>query len=142
MDYFFKNRFKYFLVMSYASRSVLITHHASLGFNRVVCVDRVVDRLGLVFGPHDLHLDGTFGFFKKIGLNREIQLADEFVDTNVYFECDEPEFVKHLFSNEQVKYSIVGIHKTWGTITISRNSCMVKISPCEPLSKIRNEWIL
>lgn len=80
-------------------------------------------------------------FFKKIGLNREVQLSDQEIDEKLFFECDNPEFLKQLFLNADLKPLVLNILGHFSSIEITRNRCTFKRCPCEALNKISNEWV-
>jgi hypothetical protein len=101
-----------------------------------------------------ISVSGTFGsqltirpetsrdkFYKKIGLNKEMQISDAEIDKDLFFECDTPEFAKQLFLSAQVKPLILKIFSYFNSIEITRDKCTIKRFPCEKLNKINNEII-
>ena len=65
-------------------------------------------------------------FFKWIGLNRELQISHKKTDRNLYFECDDQEFLNHLFLNPDVKSKIFEILSNYSDIKITRKKCLFK----------------
>ena len=81
-------------------------------------------------------------FYKKIGLNQEIQVPDKEIDEELFFECDIPEFTKQLFLNADVKPLALKILSYFNSIEITRDTCTLTKCPCERLDNISNEVIV
>jgi hypothetical protein len=80
-------------------------------------------------------------FYKKIGLNQEVQVSDQKIDERLFFECDKPEFIKQLFLDQDVKLLVLKILCCFNTILITGNTCTFTRSPSEALDQISNEEI-
>lgn len=81
-------------------------------------------------------------FYKKIGLNKEVQVSDTEIDKGLFFECDTPEFTKQLFLSPQVKPLVSKILSYFNSIEITHDKCAFKRFPCEKLNKINNDIIM
>ncbi len=79
---------------------------------------------------------------KRIGFNKEIQLSDTTIDPRLYFECDEPEFVRRMFYKDDAKNILKDIFDHASSIEISPGACAIKIRPCASLAKISDELII
>ncbi|MEI7998628.1 MAG: hypothetical protein WCH62_03890 [Candidatus Omnitrophota bacterium] len=102
-----------------------------------------------------LIIDGTFGanllirketsldkFYKRISLNRELQISDRDVNDKLYFECDDQEFLNYLFLNPNTKSEVFDILKDYSDIEISKNKCLFKKHPSPNISEITKEHVL
>ncbi|MCX5708982.1 MAG: hypothetical protein NTY14_08480 [Candidatus Omnitrophica bacterium] len=81
-------------------------------------------------------------FYKKIGLNQEVQVSDKAVDERLFFECDTPEFTKQIFLNPDVKPLVLKILSSFSSIEITEKTCTFTRSPSEPFNEISNEVIM
>ncbi len=80
-------------------------------------------------------------FYKKIGLNSEVQIPDKELDDKFYFECDIPEFLNQLFLNSDVKPLVLDILTNFSSIEITKNICTFKQYPSGALENISKESI-
>jgi hypothetical protein len=81
-------------------------------------------------------------FYKQIGLNNEVQLADQQLNDKFYFECDVEEFLKLLFLNSDVKPLVLDIMSSFSSIEITKKGCTFKQYPSAALESISHETIL
>ncbi len=80
-------------------------------------------------------------FYKKIGLNSEVQISDQELDDKFYFECDVPEFLNQLLLKSNVKPLVLDVLTNFTSIEITQNTCTFKQYPSGPLKDISKENI-
>lgn len=81
-------------------------------------------------------------FYKSVGLNREVQVPDREVNDQLYFECDDQDFVNRLFLNSKTKVDVFDLLKNYTDIEITTKRCLLKKYPAPPLSSITQEVLM
>ncbi len=66
-------------------------------------------------------------FFKSIGLNRELQVSDRTTNSKLYFEGENQEFLKRLFTNPAAKEKVFELVTNSSSITITPSRCQVRM---------------
>lgn len=80
-------------------------------------------------------------FFKRIGLNRELEVPDFETNERLYFECDDQQFLQQLFLNANVKQELFEVLKNYSSVEISPKRCLFKKYPSFELSLITPQWV-
>jgi hypothetical protein len=81
-------------------------------------------------------------FYKKIGLNRELENSDPELFSDFYFECDDQEFLNQLLLNKEIKDRALKLLSYFSYIKIVPTSCLFKKCPAEQIASISKENIL
>ena len=63
---------------------------------------------------------------KAIGLNKESSVTDPEIDSKVYFECEDDDFILRLTQNPNIKTPILGALQHFSYIKIEKGGCIVQ----------------
>jgi len=81
------------------------------------------------------------GFYKKIGLNRELDIADRDLSEKLYFECDDQEFLTQFFDHNGMKSEVFDLLDYYSDIEITPKTCLFKRYPAPTIDSLSNPEI-
>ncbi len=71
------------------------------------------------------------GIVRNIGINQEIQLNDPLVDSQLYIECEDKEFIHQFLNAADVKKILIDLFLDFSSLEIMDNCCVLIKTPCE-----------